>query len=131
VFPDYVEEINFMGNEIMNPNDITKHLVELPNLKAMWLNDCPVVDACSNFDAIAELMPKLEIINSKFTEKAGEWALLFYARDYGAKTLEEIEQLCIAGRGLRCMKTADHFAKMVNLKKLDISDHPEFFMTEG
>jgi hypothetical protein len=91
VFPDYVEELNLMDNEIMNPNDITKHVVDLPNLKAMWFNRCPVVDSCSNFDQISQLMPKLEIINSMFTENAGEWALLFYARDYGAKSVEEID----------------------------------------
>jgi len=33
-------------------------------------------------------MPKLEIINSKFTNQAGEWALLFYAKEQGATSLE-------------------------------------------
>lgn len=79
-FPETVEEVSFMDNEIMNPNDIVERLVPLPNLRAMWLNGNPVVSACSNFDMIAELMPKLEIINSKLTNKAGEWALLFYGR---------------------------------------------------
>jgi tubulin--tyrosine ligase-like protein 12 len=53
----------------------------LPNLRALWLNGNPVVDSCVNFDSIGEFMPKLEILNSKFTSKAGEWALLYYARD--------------------------------------------------
>jgi len=91
VFPDYVVELNLMDNEITNPNDVTKHIVDLPNLKAFWLNSNPVVESCSNFDAIAQLMPKLEIINSKFTHEAGEWALMFYARNYGYKTLAEVE----------------------------------------
>jgi hypothetical protein len=28
------------------------------------------------------------------------------------------------------MKSAEPFAKMTNLRRLDISGHPEFFMTE-
>jgi hypothetical protein len=54
--------------------------VPLPKIKALWLNANPVVSACSNFSSISELMPTLEIINSKFTNQAGEWALLYYAK---------------------------------------------------
>jgi hypothetical protein len=54
--------------------------VPLPKIKALWLNANPVVSACSNFSSISELMPTLEIINSKFTNQAGEWAILYYAR---------------------------------------------------
>ena len=114
----------------MNPNDIVKCLVPLPNLKALWLNGCPVVDACSNFSSIAELMPKLEIINSVLTAEAGEWAILFYARDQGAKTLEEISHLNLAGKGITYMKDATIFERMTNLRRLDLSGHPEFFMCE-
>jgi hypothetical protein len=35
-------------------------------------------------------MPTLEILNSKFTNQAGEWALLYYAKNQGAERLEEI-----------------------------------------
>jgi hypothetical protein len=64
VFPDHLVELDLMDNNIMNPKDITEHLVELPNLKALWMNNCPVVEACSNFEKIADLMPVCEIINS-------------------------------------------------------------------
>lgn len=63
-FPDSAEEISFFGNEIHDPNDIADIMVPLPNLKALWLNDNPVVTACSNFNTIADIMPKLEIMNS-------------------------------------------------------------------
>ncbi len=53
----------------------------LPNLKALWLNDNPVSTSCSNFEIIGNHFEKLEIINSQLTAKAGEWAILFYARD--------------------------------------------------
>ena len=117
-----------IGNEIINPNEIAKIIVPLPNIKAMWFNANPVVNACSNFSSISELMPTLEIVNSKFTNMAGEWAILFYARDSGAKTLEEIESLNLAGRGLTYVKDLALFDKFTNLKRLDVSDHPEFFM---
>lgn len=128
VFPETVEEVSFMDNEILNPNDIVEILVPLPNLRALWLNGNPVVSACSNFDMIAELMPKLEIINSKLTNKAGEWALLFYGRSQGAKTLEEIETLDLNNKGVLYLQSTEVFEKMVNLKKLNLSGHKEFFM---
>ena len=128
-FPDTAEEISFFGNEIHDPNDIADILVSLPNLKAVWLNDNPVVTACSNFNTIAELMPKCEIINSQLTSKAGEWAMLFYARDQGADTLEDITALDLSGKGILYLQSVDLFTKMTKLRKLDISDHPEFLMT--
>ena len=94
----------------MNPKFIVDCLVPLPNLKALWLNNNPVVDACSNFHAISELMPSLEICNSVLTAKAGEWAMLFYARDQGAKTLQEIRSLNLAGKGLLFLESTEVFA---------------------
>ena len=75
-------------------------------------------------------MPKLEIINSTFTNLAGEWALLFYARQQGAHELKEVQSLNLAGKGITFMKDVTLFSKMLNLKRLDIRDHPEFFMCE-
>ena len=56
-FPEEVEEISLFNNEVINPNQVVKYLVPLPNLKALWLNNNPVVNACSNFNTISELMP--------------------------------------------------------------------------
>ena len=130
VFPERTEQISLMDNEITNPNEIAKNLVDLPNLKGLWLNRNPVATQCANFDAIAELMPALEIINSRCTAKAGEWAILFFAKDSGAKTLEEVTRLDLSGRGVVFMPAAEPFGRMKNLKYLDLSDNPEFFMTE-
>lgn len=129
-FPETTEEISLFNNEIENPKYIINCLVPLPRLKALWLNENPVVSACSNFHSISELMPNLEIINSVLTSKAGAWAMLYYARDQGAKTLDQIESLSLAGKGLHYLESVDFFKEMTNLKRLDISDHPEFFMTE-
>ena len=64
--------------------------MKLPNLKALWLNDNPVAVNCSNFNVIGDHFPALEIFNSQLTCKAGEWAMLYYAKDSGAKTVGEI-----------------------------------------
>lgn len=129
-WPETLEELDLMGNEVYNPNDIATYICPLPNIKAMWFNGCPVAEQCSNFTSIADSIPSLQIINSKFTNNAGEWAILFYGRASGAKTLEEIESLNLAGRGLTYVKDADLFDRLTSLKRLDISDHPEFFMCQ-
>ena len=90
-FPETAEEISLFDNQIVNPKYVVDCLVPLPNLKALWLNNNPVVEACSNFHSISELMPNLEICNSILTAKAGAWAMLYYARDQGAKSLDEIK----------------------------------------
>jgi len=83
-----------------------------------------------NFNYIGEMMPELEILNSRFTSKAGRWAMLFYARDQGAKELNEIKELDLTGKGILHMKDLSVFDEMTNLTSLNLSDHPEFFMTE-
>lgn len=45
-------------------------------------------------------MPKLEILNSRFTTRAGEWAMLFYARDQNAYELNQIKRLNLSGKGV-------------------------------
>ena len=80
-FAESTEDISLFNNEIENPGEVSTYLFPLPNLKALWLNGNPVVDTCVNFNQLGEYMDKLEILNSKFTTKAGEWALMYYARD--------------------------------------------------
>lgn len=80
-FREEVEEISLMDNKIHSPKDITSGLMKLPNLKACWLNGNPVMENCANFNVIGDHFDKLEIFNSHLTCKAGEWAMLFYARD--------------------------------------------------
>lgn len=122
-FRPEVEEISLFDNQIHDPNDITKILMTLPNLKACWLNDNPVCTACSNFTIIGNHFDKLEILNSELTCKAGEWAMLFYARDTGAKTLEDITSLDLSGKNLLMVDDLSFVGRMTNLKVLDISDN--------
>lgn len=99
-FSQHAEEISLFGNKIENPGQITTFLMPLPNLKALWLNGNPVVDNCVNFETIGEMMPSLEILNSKFTAKAGRWALLFYAKDQGVIDINQIRELDLTGKGV-------------------------------
>ena len=56
--------------------------------------------------------------------------MLFYAKEQtGCTSLEEVDRLDLSGKGILYMASAEIFSRMTNLKKLDISDHPEFFMT--
>ena len=116
-----------MDNELFDPNDVTKVLMTLPNLKALWLNDNPVVKNCSNFNVIGDHFDKLEIFNSTLTEKAGEWAMLFYARDSGAKTLADITSLDLHGKNLLMVTDLSFLKEMTNLKYLDISDNVDMY----
>ena len=77
------------------------------------------------------MMPCLEILNSQLTNKAGEWAMRFYAKNQtGATSLADVDRLDLSGKGVLYMPSAEVFGQMTNLKKLDLSDHPEFFMNE-
>ena len=126
-FREEVEEISLFDNKVFNPNDISDILMKLPNLKGLWLNDNPVVDNCSNFEIIGDFFEHLEIFNSKLTVKAGEWAMLFYARDSGAKTLEDIVSLDLSGKNLLMVDDLSFLLKMTNLKTLDIGDNVDMY----
>lgn len=43
--------------------------------------------------------------------------------------MAEVEKLDLSGKGILYMPSADVFAQMTKLRKLDICDHPEFFMS--
>ena len=121
-FREEVEEISLFDNEVFNPNDIAEILMKLPNLKGLWLNDNPVVQNCSNFDIIGDFFEKLEIFNSQLTNKAGIWAIMFYAKDSGAKSPEDIVSLDLKGKNLLMVDNLDFLLELKNLKTLDISD---------
>jgi tubulin--tyrosine ligase-like protein 12 len=119
------------GNQIENPGEISGLVEQLPYLKALWVNGNPVVENCVNFTYIGEYFEQLEIINSRFTSKAGDWALLFYARDQtDVKKVEDIRSLDLTAKGLLYMKDISIFERCTCLTTLDISGHPEFLMTE-
>jgi len=61
------------------------------------------------------------------TAKAGEWAMLFYARDHGAKTLADIKSLDLNGKNLLRAANLDFLKEMTNLTRLDISDNVDMY----
>jgi tubulin--tyrosine ligase-like protein 12 len=126
-FRPEVEEISLWDNKLNNPAEITTILMKLPNLKACWLNSNPVADNCANFNVIGDHFDHLEIFNSNLTAKASEWAMLFYARDTGAKTIEEITYLDLNGKNLLMCNDLSFMKKMVNLKTLDIGNNVDMY----
>mmetsp|Transcript_17291 Transcript_17291/g.16949 ORF Transcript_17291/g.16949 Transcript_17291/m.16949 type:complete len:735 (-) Transcript_17291:35-2239(-) len=122
-FKDDATEVSLFGNKLHDPYTITENLGKLEDLKALWLNDNPIEDNCHNFDEIGEFFKKLEIINSKFTSKAGEWAILFCCKDQKVNTLEDIEYLDLSSREFLKMKDITILERLTSLKTVDISDH--------
>lgn len=61
------------------------------------------------------------------TTKAGEWAIKFYARDTGAKEMEDITYLDLSGKNLLMLDNLDFLSKLTNLKVLDISDNVDMY----
>ena len=53
--------------------------------------------------------------------------MLFYARESGAKTLEEITSLNLSGKNLLTVEDLSFLKKMTNLKFLDISDNVDMY----
>ena len=126
-FSDQAQIISLYGNELTNPAEITNTLMKLPNLKALWLNDNPVEKNCANFNIIGDHFDKLEIFNSQLTTKAGEWAMLFYAKDSGAKKIEDITKLDLSGKNLLQVDDISFLKKMTSLHHLDISDNVDMY----
>ena len=53
--------------------------------------------------------------------------MLYYARDSGAKSLDQIENLYLAGKNLLLCEDISFLTKMVNLKILDISGNIDMY----
>ena len=122
-FKDDATEISLFGNRITDPYTVSQNLLKFEHLKALWLNDNPIEENCHNFDEIGEFLPALEIINSKFTSKAGEWALNFCVKDQKKAKLEDVTHLDLSSREFLKMKDLTVLDRLKNVETLDISDH--------
>lgn len=83
-FPDLCA-LSLCGNKLNNVETIIEEVTKFKHLRALWLNSNPVLQ---NFDkhiedAISQRLPSLEIYNSRFTNRYGEWALGFCGGLYG------------------------------------------------
>ncbi|GAB4838042.1 hypothetical protein Ancab_027570 [Ancistrocladus abbreviatus] len=75
-FPNLIA-LSLCGNNIKNVETLLDEITKLRNLRALWLNDNPVVSSCDHHmtHTIIQSFPKLEIFNSHFTGNYGDWAL--------------------------------------------------------
>lgn len=98
--------------------------MKFTSLKGLWLNGNPIEEMCHNFNEIGEAFDNLEIINSCFTSKAGEWAIKFITKDKeGPKEFEEMTKLDLSSRKFLMMKDLSIFSRFTSVTELDISDH--------
>ncbi|XP_050218847.1 uncharacterized protein LOC126669428 [Mercurialis annua] len=83
-FPDLIA-LSLCGNKLQNVEIVVQEVTKFENLKALWLNNNPVLKNCDvhMMDAIVHGCPRLEIYNSRFTSNFGEWALGFCGDVYG------------------------------------------------
>ncbi|XP_078164148.1 tubulin-tyrosine ligase [Carex rostrata] len=88
-FPNLVV-LNLWGNKLQNADIVVQEITKCKNLKALWLNENPVLDSCSDSiaKAFTEALPALEIYNSCFTAKFGSWALSFCGGVIGPDNLD-------------------------------------------
>ncbi|KAL8161375.1 hypothetical protein V2J09_012864 [Rumex salicifolius] len=83
-FPSLIA-LSLYGNKIRDVETILDEISKFKHLKALWLNDNPVVAKCKELgeETIVQAFPELEIFNSSFTTNYGEWALGFCGGIYG------------------------------------------------
>ncbi|KAJ4767734.1 Tubulin-tyrosine ligase family protein [Rhynchospora pubera] len=141
-FPNLVA-LNLWGNKLQNADTVVQEITKCKNLKALWLNENPVLDSCSNSiaKAITESLPGLEIYNSCFTTTFGSWALSFCGGVIGpdnvdfamgiSPTLNEITTLDLSNRCIH--KLPEEFFPNVlpSLSQLNIRGNPLDQMSTG
>ncbi|CAD5317472.1 unnamed protein product [Arabidopsis thaliana] len=83
-FQDLVA-LSLIGNKIESADVVIQEIVKFKNLKALWLNDNPVLQKSERqmADEILQGCPSLEIYNSCFTPNYGLWALGFCGDIFG------------------------------------------------
>ena len=102
----------------------------------MWLNDNPVSDNSEAlFDLIETKFPHIEMLNSKLTKNAGEWGLKFANTSPNLHkmekiTIETLKSLDLSGRDAFRIKDIEVFAKMKELRTLNLKEHALQDLTE-
>ena len=76
-----MEELSLWSNQIANYEQTVGKLKELPNLKAVWLNENPVAEEPDFYARLLADLPNLQIINKQLTPKATDWVLQVICRD--------------------------------------------------
>ncbi|KAM7274477.1 hypothetical protein ACFE04_016343 [Oxalis oulophora] len=135
-FPELVA-LSLRGNKLENEEIVVQQVTKLKNLKALWLNDNPVLKKCEKHmaDEIIEGCPKLEIYNSHFTRNFGAWALGFCADiydknnpgfvDQNGHPLQTVTSLDLSSRCIRnLINKAFSASEILSLSHLNIRGNP-------
>ncbi|CAK9138508.1 unnamed protein product [Ilex paraguariensis] len=98
--------LSLCDNKLEDVGAITDEITKFEQLRALWLNNNPVLHNCNNHmaDTIFQGCPKLEIYNSRFTPNFGEWALGFCGGIYGKDNPGSAHQ---GGHPLRSVTSLD------------------------
>ncbi len=88
VFSPKVEELSLWTNNITDYAQLVLKLKELPNLKAVWVNENPVAEEADFYARLLADLPNLQIINKQLTPRATEWVLKAICRDPFGTPLE-------------------------------------------
>lgn len=86
-FPELIA-LSLCYNKLNDAETIIKEVVKFKHLRALWLNNNPVIQNCDDHvsDVIIQNCPRLEILNSSFTRKFTEWAVGFCGGIYDKDT---------------------------------------------
>ncbi|XP_010428834.1 PREDICTED: tubulin--tyrosine ligase-like protein 12 [Camelina sativa] len=135
-FQDLVA-LSLIGNKIESGDVVIQEVTKFKNLKALWLNDNPVLQKSERqmADEILQGCPSLEIYNSCFTPNYGLWALGFCGDIFGKDNpgcVQQDQPLCnvtsldLSNRSIHnlSIRPAFHVHEMPKLSHLNIRGNP-------
>ncbi|ESQ33251.1 hypothetical protein EUTSA_v10003638mg [Eutrema salsugineum] len=128
--------LSLIGNKIESADVVIREVTKFKNLKALWLNDNPVLQKSEiqMADEILQCCPSLEIYNSRFTSNYGLWALSFCGDIFGKDNpgfVQQDQPLCnitsldLSNRSIHNLaKQAFSVHEMPLLSQLNIRGNP-------
>ncbi|XP_072978596.1 uncharacterized protein [Typha angustifolia] len=134
-FPNLVA-LNLWGNKLQDADTVVQEITKCKRLKALWLNENPVLHSRGDTIATAILdgIPGMEIYNSCFTNHFDKWALAFCGGIIGADSPDcdgesspSLEDIMILDLSNRCIhKLPESFSpvKMPALSNLNLRGNP-------
>ncbi|KAF3620360.1 hypothetical protein T459_19654 [Capsicum annuum] len=127
--------LSLCNNNLWDAEAVSKEVIRLKNLKALCLNNNPILEHSNSEAAIIQGCTGLEIRNSKFTSNYGEWALGFcggiYDKDNAGcahqrdRPLESVTSLDLSKRSIRnLMNKAFNPNEITSLCYLNLRGNP-------
>ncbi|KAF3965043.1 hypothetical protein CMV_010736 [Castanea mollissima] len=112
--------LSLCGNKLENVEIIAREVTKFEQLRALWLNNNPVVKNCDSQleNSVLQGLPRLEIYNSRFTAKFGAWALGFCGGVYGKDNPGSIHE------GDHQLESAFSPVELPSLSYLNIQGNP-------